>query len=134
MRKKLTILIALLIVVGALFMYGMRVGTFYAFHADACHVIALGIAGRMADNGAVSDHEVQVTIGQLISASVIHGCLGADGVPTDLHGNPFIIQRDANQVSVATEWSVWQPFRIKRVVKVESHNKSLQADAAPPRP
>jgi len=72
-------------------------------------------------------------ISNFISASVIHGRIGADGAPTDLNGNPFVVQRDATQVSVATERSVWQPFRIKRAVEVESHNKSRQTDATPPR-
>ena len=132
MRKKLTILIAVLILIGGIFVYGIRVATSWAFQGDACLVIALEIAGRTADNGAVSDDEIRVMIGDLIRASVIHGHVGADGAPTDLNGNAFVVQRDANQVSVATERCVWQPFGIERVVELESHNESLHTDSAKP--
>jgi len=133
MRKKLTLLIAVLIAAAGFFLYGTRVAWLYAVHDDACRAIAMEIAARTADNGALPDHEVQSLIGDLISASVIHGRVDADGAPRDLNGSPFIIQREPNHVSVATERSVWQPFRIKHVAEVESHNKAMQPGAVSPR-
>ena len=123
MRKKLTILFAVLIAAAGLLLYAMNVFRLYAVHEDACFVIAGELAGKTADNGASPDPEVQIMIRDLINASVIHGRVDANGVPSDLNGHPFIIRREAKQVSVATEWSVWQPFPIKQVVEVKSHNR-----------
>jgi hypothetical protein len=133
MRKKLTLLIAVLITAAGLLLYGMNAAWLYAVHDDACRVIAMAVARRTAENGALPDPEVQRLIGDLIRASVIHGRVDADGAPSDLNGSPFIIERGPNHVSVATERSVWQPFGIKHVVEVESHNKAMPPGAALPR-
>ena len=133
MRKKLTILVAVLIAAAGLLLYAMNVARLYAVHDDACLVIAGELAGKTADNGALPDPEVQIIIRDLINASVIHGHVDADGAPSDLNGHPFIIRREPKQVSVATEWSVWQPFGIKHMVEVESHNKRSPTGTASPR-
>ena len=133
MRKKLTILVAGLIAAAGLLLYAMNVFRLYAVHDDACRVLAMAIANRTADNETLPDHEIQIIIRDLISASVIHGRVDADGAPSDLNAHPFIIRREPKQVSVATEWSVWQPFRIKHVVEVESHDKTTQTGTASPR-
>jgi hypothetical protein len=101
----------------------MRIAMLYAFHDDACYVIALDLARRTSNNTAVSDNEVNVIIRELIRGSVIHGRVDEDGSPKDLNGNPFLIKREINKVSVSTVWSLWQPFGNNRVVEVESHNK-----------
>jgi len=133
MLKKLPLRIAVLITAAGLLLYGIRVAWLYAVHDDACRVIAMEIAARTADKGALPDQEVPILIRNLIRASVIHGRVDADGAPSDLNGSPFLIQREPNHVYVATEWSMWQPFRIKHVVEVESHNKAMQPVAASPR-
>ena len=127
MRKKLKILVAVILLVGVMAAYGLHVGWLYVTNDDACLVFALGIAQEIALNGAISDHEVQAMMSECIVGSVVHGRIAADGAVTDLNGNPFEVHRDANQVSVATQWSVWQPFRIKHVVEVESHKKMMRA-------
>ena len=119
MRKRLTILIAVLVAAAGLLLYAMNVAWLYEVHDDACRMIAAEIANRPAYHGALPDREIQALITNLISASVIHGCVDADGVPSDLNGHPFIIRREPHRVSVATEWSLWQPFGNRHMVEIE---------------
>jgi hypothetical protein len=127
MRKKKTLLIALFIVTGAMIAYGIHAAIIFVYHADACQVIMLELTKRNAANDALPDQEIRSMIAGLINASVIHGRIGPDGAPTDLSGNPFVIEQDAKHISVAAEGSIWQPFGVscEWVEKFELHDRSL---------
>ena len=128
MRKKKPLLIALFFVTGAIIAYGIHAAIIFVYHADACQVIMLELTKRNAANDALSDEEIRSMIAGLINAGVIHGRIGPDGAPTDLNGNPFVIEQDAKHISVATEGSIWQPFTVEYEygVKFELHDMSLQ--------
>lgn len=119
MRRKLTKLLLALLLFGGLLVYGSRVAVVSAFHADACHVIALEIASQ-SEVSALSGDEICNLISGLIRASVIHGEIDANDKPTDLNGNPFVIQRDEKQVVVSTQRSLWQPLVSRQAIMIDS--------------
>ncbi len=118
--RRIKVLLITVLITGAVFvLYAVRVAWVHVLHDDACHVIALEIAARKADNGAVSDREMRAMIAELINASVIRGRIDGDGSPTDLNGNSFAVCHDEKRVSVATRRSFWEPFAVERKVPVE---------------
>src|SRR5437763_1003925 len=129
MRRKPAITIALTAFCLLLFGYVIRTVTAHAFHDDACLVIGLSVAGKIEKGEPVSDAELKTEIASLIRASVIHGRVNTDGNPTDLNGNPFLIQQTADRVSVSTRFSLLQPRRSHAEVEIKKHNKITGANA-----
>ena len=102
----------------AVLVYGLHAFSLYVDHEDACHVIALDVAERIRDGQVLDSASLNNLIGQLITGSVIHGRVSRYGVATDLNGNAFAINWDADTVIVRTQRCVWQPIAISRIVSV----------------
>jgi hypothetical protein len=134
MRRRATILLSAIVFSALLLGYMGRVVVVHAFHDDACLVIAMLVADRIEKGEPLSDAELRIEIADLIRASVIHGRVGRDGSPTDLNGNPFVIEHTAERAAASTRFSLLQPIRSHAEVDIKSHNKSVETNRRPASP
>ncbi len=76
----------------------------------------------IGQKGVLPRHEFANQIAQEIRASVIHGRVDSAGRPKDLNGNDFLVEWNANTVTVSTRFSLLQPIRNREVGEIKAHD------------
>ncbi len=122
-------MVAVVAILVLFFGYAARVVTVRAFHNDACLVISMLVANKIEKGEPVSEAAVKNEVAGLIHASVIHGRIASDGSPTDLNGNPFLIQHTTERVTASTKFSLLQPITSHAEAGIKSHNNRSGVDA-----
>jgi hypothetical protein len=85
---------------------------------DACQVISLSIAERIAKGDAVTPELVDETISRLIRASVINGRVDAEGKPADYNGREFLVDVGDGIVTTSTRRALLHPFESRAAAKI----------------
>jgi hypothetical protein len=130
MRRRTKIVIAVVAFSVLALGYVVRVVVVHTYHDDACLVIAMLVADKIEKGEVTSEAVLRREIADLIRASVIHGRVDSDGRPTDLNGNPFLIQHTTERATASTRISVFQPICSRAEVDIKPHNKADAPNAA----
>jgi hypothetical protein len=101
----------------------------YIDQEDTCEEIAMLVANKIESGKPIADDELRNEIAVEIKASVIHGRVDARGNPTDLNGNPFVIERASDRIKVSTQWCLLQPKRNWAEVRIlsKAHNLTVKS-------